>query len=246
MPSLRVSSFPTSTRFRSRLQTRRAAGRSGATMPRSPALVPVIMPEDDLSPALERRLLPTVLRAHAGCPDARDALYLAFQPKLRRFARRIAVPWGGASMVAVWDRDDVEQEVWLVFDELIRQWTPDRPFGRYVLATFPWRLRDAVYRGVARAGVPPRMTAVPIGERDWLHDGSTASVEAHVLLDVVADQLPALQAVILRRHVGRGETLTEIARDLQVSRSTVTRHWRALRDDLAAGFASTPAERNMA
>jgi RNA polymerase sigma factor (sigma-70 family) len=246
MPSSRVSSFPTSTRFRRRLLARRAAGSSGAAVPTPPTLVPVILPEDDLNLALERRLLPTVLRAHAGCSDARDALYLAFQPKLRRCARRIAVPWGGAAMVAVWDRDDVEQEAWLVFDELIRQWTPDRPFGRYVLATFPWRLRDAVYRGVARSGVPPRMTTVPIGERDWLHDGSAASVEAHVLLEVVADQLPALQAVILRRHVGRGETLTEIARDMQVSRSTVTRQWRALRADLAMGFAGTPEERDMA
>ncbi|HEV2129383.1 MAG TPA: sigma-70 family RNA polymerase sigma factor [Thermomicrobiales bacterium] len=246
MPRVWTSSSPTPSRLRQRLRQQRAAGQSRPGHADPPALVPVILPDAELGPALERRLLPTVTRANAGCREARDALHLAFRPKLQRFVRRITVPRAGQDTVGLWDIDDVEQEAWLVFDELIRQWTPDRPFGRYVLATFPWRLRDAVYRGIARAGVPPRMTTVPIGEREWLQDGSAAADEAHVLLDALAARLPALQGTILRRHVGCGETLTEIARDLDVSRSTVTRQWRALRDDLASGFAATPQERHMA
>lgn len=237
-----------STRLRERLRHRRRDTASTIPSATAPAIVPVVNAEDDVSAALDRRLLPTVQRAHAGCNDARDALYIAFRPKLRRFIRGIRVPRTGRDQIGIWDIEDVEQEAWLVFDELIRQWTPDRPFGRYVLATFPWRLRDAVYRGVARRGVPPRMTMVPIGDgyQDWLRDGSAASDEAQVLLDALAERLPEIQGAILRRHVGEGETLTAIARDLGVGRRTITRQWRAVRDHLATGMAGTPSTRHMA
>lgn len=212
----------------------------------SPALVPIVNATDDLSSVLERRLAPTVLRAHLGDNDARDALFLAFRSKLARFIRRIHTPRTRPDQVGIWDREDVEQEAWLVFDELIRSWTPERPFGRYILATFPWRLRDALNRGVARKGVPPRMTLVPIGDQDWLHDGSAASDEARALLNAVADHLPEIQGIILRRHIGDGDTLTVIAHDLGVSRRTITRHWRAVRDHLAEDIISTPPSRQMA
>jgi RNA polymerase sigma factor (sigma-70 family) len=156
------------------------------------------------------------------------------------------VPQLGEERTGIWDRDDVEQEAWLVFNELIEQWSPDRPFGRYILATFPWRLRDAIYRGIGRRGVPSRMALVPIGDHDWLHDGSAAADEATVLLNVLAERLPALQAEILRRHVGDGETLTEIARKLDISRRTITRQWRAVRDHLAGDTGTTLVRRRMA
>ncbi len=230
-------------RLRQHLRQRRQAGANPPDTP--PAIVPVVTADDDLSAALERRLRPTVLRAHAGCPDAREALYIAFGPKLERFTRRIHPPRVGVDHTGVWDREDIEQEAWLVFDELIRQWTPERPFGRYILATFPWRLRDAIYRGIGRRGVPPHMTLIPIGDQYWLHDGSAAAAEAQALLNAIADRLPAIQATILRRHIGDGETLTAIARDLALSRRTVTRQWRALRHELAEGH-DTPPTRHMA
>lgn len=244
------TSWTTPSRPSSRLGERLRHRRRDITRTRyqdsTPALVPVVNADDDLSPALERRLLPTVRRAHAGCHDARDALYIAFRPKLARFIRRIRAPHQPAGRVGLWDQHDVEQEAWLVFDDLIRQWTPDRPFGRYLLATFPWRLHDAIYRGIGRRAVPPRMTTVPIGEQDWLHDGSADADEAHALLNALADHLPAVQGAILRRHIGKGETLTAIARDLDLSRRTVTRQWRAVRDHLATGMLDTPSTRHMA
>lgn len=233
-------------RLRERLRQRRRDMTDTPLVAPIPAVVPVVSAADDLSPALERRLFPTVQRAHAGCHDARDALYIAFRPKLERFIVRIRVPRLGPSLIGIWDAGDVEQEAWLVFGDLIRQWTPDRPFGRFVLATFPWRLRDAIYRGIGRRGVPPRMTTVPIGDQDWLHDGSAGADEAHALLNALAAHLPEVQGMILRRHVGEGETLTEIANDLALSRRTVTRQWRAVRDHLAAGMLDTPSTRHMA
>lgn len=233
-------------RLRQRLLQRRQSERTNRQPAMQPALVPVINAADDLSLALERRLRPTVERAHQGDLDARNALFIAFQPKLVRFIRRIHPPRMRPEQVGVWDRDDVAQEAWLVFDELIQHWTPDRPFGRYVLATFPWRLRDAVFRGVARRGVPPRMTMVPIGDHDWLHDGSAASDEAQALLNALADRLPELQGIVLRRHVGDGETLTAIARDLGVSRRTITRQWRAVREHLTQDMGGGSPTRRMA
>jgi RNA polymerase sigma factor (sigma-70 family) len=231
------------TRLRQRLRRRRAAATVAAG---PPALVPVINALDDLSVAFERRLRPTVLRAHAGCPAARDALYLALRPKLDRVIRRVRVPLIGDERTGIWDRDDVEQEAWLVFAELVEQWSPERPFGRYFFAAFPWRLRDAIHRGIGRRGVPTRMALVPLDDHDWLHDGSAAAAEASVLLGVLAERLPALQAEILRRHVGDGDTLTAIARDLDLSRRTVTRQWRAARDQLAGEIATTHPRRRMA
>lgn len=231
------------TRLRQRLRQRRAAG---VTVTAPPAIVPVVNAPDDVSAAIEGRLRPTALRARAGCPVARDALYLALHPKLERFIRRVRVPHLGEGRTGIWDRDDVEQEAWLVFAELVEQWSPERPFGRYILATFPWRLRDAIYRGIGRRGVPTRMALVPIDDHAWLRDGSAAADEASVLLGVLAERLPALQAEILRRHVGDGETLTAIARDLGLGRRTVTRQWRAARDHLAGHIAVTHQRRHMA
>jgi RNA polymerase sigma factor (sigma-70 family) len=241
MPSPWTVSPPA--RLRQRLRQRRAAASPGAVYP---AIVPVVTAPDDLSAAIERRLRPTALRARAGCPSARDALYLALRPKLERFIRGVRVPFLGDDRTGIWDRDDVEQEAFLVFIELIDAWEPERPFGRYILATFPWRLRDAIYRGIGRRGVPTRMALVSIDDQDWLHDGSAAAQEATVLLGIIAERLPALQAEILRRHVGDGDTLTAIARDLGLGRRTVTRQWRAARAHLAGEIAATHPGRRMA
>ncbi|CAN5847651.1 hypothetical protein BH20CHL2_BH20CHL2_08140 [soil metagenome] len=239
-----LSAHPTS-RLRRRLIERRSRELQQYAS-NAAALVPVVNAGDDVGPTLERRLAPTVQRAHLGDKDACAALFLAFRPKLIRFIRRIPTPRTRPDQVGLWDREDVEQEAWIVFDELIAQWSPERPFGRYVLANFPWRLRDAVYRGVARRGVPPRMTLVPISDHDWLHDGSAAGDEARALLNAVAERLPDIQGVILRRHIGDGEALSVIARDLGVSRRTVTRPWRIVRDHLAEDISSAPPTRRMA
>lgn len=245
MSTSRTLPDPQPSRLRQRLRERRAIETRHQADAAS-AIVPVINTDDDLTPALERRLAPTVARAHLGDRDARAALFLAFRPKLTRFVRRIHTPRTRPDQVGIWDRDDIEQEAWIVFNELLCAWTPDRPFGPYVLATFPWRLRDAVYRGIARRGVPPRMTLVPIDDHAWLHDGSAASDEAQALLNAIADRLPGIQGVILRRHIGNGESIAAIARDLGVSRRTVTRHWRTIRNELAEGISDTPPTRRMA
>ncbi len=116
-------------------------------------------------------------------------------------------------------------------------WPPARPFGRYILANFPWRLRDAVYRGIARRGMPPHMTVVPIDDGS-LRDERADDAFNDALTRALAASLPATQRTILMRHASDGITLTTIARELGISRRTVTRHWRTVRHQLVKEIAA--------
>ncbi len=190
-----------------------------------PALLPLIRIEDDISPHLDRALRPVAMRAQNGDWSARDALYMAFEPKLMRFARRIRVPFAPEGAHGLWERGDVVQEAYLVFLGVIESWSPEIPFGRYVLANFPWRLRDAVHRGIGKRTVPPRMFGVPIESSELIADGSTARQEQGVMLKALAASLGTPLDEVFRLHVIDGLTLTETAGRIGVSRRTVTRYW---------------------
>jgi RNA polymerase sigma factor (sigma-70 family) len=206
----------------------------------SPTLLPLITADTDLDPALERILQPAAERARAGDREARDALYRAFEPKLRRFARRIRVPFAPAGSTTIWGRDDVLQEGYLVFAGLFDTWDPSVPFGRYVLATFPWRLRDAVHRGVARRGAPPHARVVPLDPRFTGVDATARIVEQETLIDALVDTFePPLDAV-LRLHILERMSLTQAAMRMGISRRTITRHWQAIMVRLRA---PDPAEK---
>ncbi len=194
----------------------------------APTLLPLIRIEDDISAHLERALRPVAERAQAGDWSARDALYTAFEPKLMRFARRIRVPWAPHGDHGLWERDDVAQEAYLVFFGVIESWSPGIPFGRYVLANFPWRLRDAVYRGFGKRTVPPRTFGVPIETSELIADASTAKAEQAVLLDALAASLGSPLDEVFRLHVIDGLTLKESAIRVGISRRTVTRYWREI------------------
>jgi DNA-directed RNA polymerase specialized sigma24 family protein len=153
-----------------------------------------------------------------------------------RFARRIHVPFAPAGATTIWDRGDVAQEVYLAFVDVIATWTPPIPFGRYVLAHFPWRLRDVVYRGVARTGIPPSGTVVAMERIDRLGDDSASAAESRVLLESIAASFAAPYDDILRWHIGDGESLMTIAGRLGCSRRTATRRWRVILDRLRVEF----------
>jgi RNA polymerase sigma factor (sigma-70 family) len=97
-----------------------------------------IEPDDD------RLLSEAALAAQAGNLAARNALYFAFLPKLKRFiwreARRIEAAVGST----VIDRDDVEQEGFLAFARLVERWPGDQSFASYLLGYFRWELRNTL------------------------------------------------------------------------------------------------------
>lgn len=194
----------------------------------APTLLPLIRVEDDISPQLERALHPVALRARSGDWAARDALYMAFEPKLLRFTRRIRVPFAPDGARGLWERGDVVQEAYLVFVGVIDSWKPDIPFGRYVLANFPWRLRDAIHRGVGKRTVPPRTFGVPIETGDMLADATTVRSEQGALLETLAMSLEPPLDDVFRIHIIDGLSLKETALRIGVSRRTMTRHWHAI------------------
>jgi RNA polymerase sigma factor (sigma-70 family) len=204
-----------------------------APVPPQRVLVPIIGVNDELLPSTEDRLHPIALRAKAGDRNARNGLYAAFEQKIHRIASRLTIPTAFGTDTGVWDRHDVEQEAFIAFTDLVDVWIETIPFGRYVLANLPWRLRDAVYRGVGRRNVPPRTMAVTPDRAHWLTDDSAAAAEAKALIVTLAVNLEEPQRSILVSHICDGKSLTDIARDLEISRRTVTRHWLQIRQDLA-------------
>ena len=217
-----------------------ASGAGGGSAFRNPlapvipnrVLLPVIGANDELLPAFERILEPIAHLAWSGDRAARDALFAAFEPKLMRFARGIHVPFAPPGAFAIWDRDDVAQEAYLAFVDVVASWTPHIPFGRYVLAHFPWRLRDVVYRGLARSVVPFGLIAVSAERIDWMGDASAEAAESRVLLESLAESFASPYDDILRWHIGDGESLMTIAGRLGCSRRTATRRWRFILDRL--------------
>ena len=201
-----------------------------------PVLLPIIGANDELLPALEERLHSVAVRAKEGDRVARNGLYAAFEPKLIRIARRLNVPPAFGTDIGIWGREDIYQEAFIAFAELIDTWTVTIPFGRYILANIPWRLRDAVYRGVGKRGVPPHTYAVAVEDAIWLADDSVSVEVSKLLIAIIGEALPSPRGRILYAHLCDGRTLTDIARDLGVSRRTVTRHWTLIRQHLVEGW----------
>lgn len=191
--------------------------------------LPLIGAEDVILPAFDDRLGEIARRAKAGDTAARDALYTAFEPKLRRMWLPIRPPFAPFGSQAVWDRDDVAQEGYLAFVELIDTWPEDHSFTAFVMSRFPWRLRDIIQRGVARPSVPPRQRKVPIQAVELLPGTVLAPVEPSPLLDALVASLPAPLDAVLLAHVVQGKTQREVAEAMGISRRTMVRYWTEIR-----------------
>lgn len=90
------------------------------------------------------------LQASEGDRAARDCLWFALQPRLDRVSH-VLKPWPNTpSITGIWDRDDVRQETWMIFAELLESWNGKVDFVPYLLARFPWRLRDRILRGIGK------------------------------------------------------------------------------------------------
>ena len=196
--------------------------------PATPAL-PIIGADDVVLPAFDDRLGEIARRAQAGEAAARDALYAAFEPKLRRHLAIVRPPWAPSGSQGVWDMDDVAQEAYLVFVELVADWHGDVPFTTYLLSRFPWRLRDTIRRGIARPSAPPRHVVIPIADAERFPDDTPRFVEPSPLLDALIGRLrPPLDAILVA-HVVQGRTKTDIAATMGVGRRTIVRYWDQIR-----------------
>ena len=199
-----------------------------AVAPTAPTLLPLMAVDADVTPALERMFRPLAIRAQAGDWAARDALYRAFEPKLLRSAGKITVPFAPYGAQATWERADVTQQAYLVFVEIIANWSPEIPFGRYTLAHFPWRLRDAVYRGFGKPTIPTRTFERTPFTDDLAADPTVVIALEEATIAAIADSFEQPFAEVIRLHVLQGLSISDTAERMGVSRRTVTRHWRSI------------------
>ncbi len=146
---------------------------------------------------------------------------------------------------------DLQSEGFLVLADLIERWPGEDRFGVYVVHVFPRRLRVAARRlaglpigrrmgpTIAPVGFVLRTTGSPGTDSGMIADESWEATQAIVLLEIVASRLPdERRQRILLWHIRDGQSLTQIARGLGLSRRQVHRIWNDIaawaRDNLAA------------
>lgn len=197
--------------------------------PRTHSLLPVIGAEDVILPAFDDTLGEFAIRAQEGDQEARDALYAAFLPKLMRLMSALRPPYVPSGSQGIWNRDDVAQEAYLVFIDLVAAWSGDVSFTAYVLSRFPWRLKDVIHRGIGKSSIPPRQYGVSLEYAELVTDDAGDAEGADPLLDALLDILSAPLGAVLIAHVVQGKTKKEIAAELGVSRRTMVRYWQEIR-----------------
>lgn len=222
-------------------------GSAGATAPPAAAsilpIIPILAADDPLTPELERRLALLAHAARAGDRGARDALYAALGPKIDAMLGRCrGRAWSSAGPRrdgAPWELDDLAQEAYLAFVDLLAAWPGDGPIGPYLLAHLPWRIRTAWRR---LAAPHRRQTPILPAHADRFEDGSAAAEEALVRLEAVAATLPPPDDALLLLRIRDGRSAAAISRRLGLTRRSVDRRWKALCDRLRPSFGPPPNE----
>ena len=177
----------------------------------------------ELTPALDARLNALAL-AGRDDPAARNALHALLAGKIARFL----APWRGRR-IALGDFDDLRQESFLVFADLVADWSGEGSFARYFLGFFPWRLRHAV-EAHERRWPADRLLIVPDGVLLAADPGVEDAPDPLLPFWPLADE--DRRFLLLRL---RGHTVAEAARLLGWPRRTGFRRWRALVARLGAG-----------
>lgn len=200
-----------------------------APLPPLPAAVPVLRPDEPATPAQDAMLTGIARRARLGDRVARDLLWRAFAPMLEPALRRCGrMTWqrGWTRRDGrPWELDDLRQEAWCVFAELTEDWLGEGSFVPYVMAYFPWRLRNAM-----RRLEPPRFRLVtypivePVAECRGLRDA-----EAEALLTAILAALSPEESTMLALRLWEGATLGEVSHRLGVPRRTLNRRWERIR-----------------
>lgn len=190
-----------------------------------PRIVPLLRPDQPITPAQDALLMGIAKRARRGDVEARDLLWRAFAARLepailrcgrmawqRSWPRRDDRPW---------DLEDLRQEAWLVFADLTAQWDGEGSFVPFVTAYFPWRLRNAM-----RGAAPTRRTLTlmpslePVAESAGVNEAEVA-----MLVSAVLAALAPGDAMLLQWRVVEELSLGDIARQLGVNRRTISRRW---------------------
>jgi RNA polymerase sigma factor (sigma-70 family) len=185
--------------------------------PAAAIVLPVVSPADVISGGIDSILTKSARIAQSGNLAARNALFVALQPKLFQQARRIR-PW---MLPESWDRSDLEQEAFVVYAQLLEAWSGEGSFSGYMLGHFGWRMRNVVRHARDRERLPVARleTAALVDDDSW------AAQESRILLEEIASHFTPIEQAILLGRVRDGEGFGALAHQLGLSRKTVYRHW---------------------
>lgn len=182
-----------------------------------------------LTPALDADLSRRALLV-GGDPAARDALFGLLAFKVNRFCSRFR-RWN----LRPWEIDDVRQEAYLAFVDVLNGWRPipgsDAPagFGFYFMRVYPLRLTDRVRRVVLTRRDRPSPTAWSESD-DGRRDPAAMEREIETLAFIIelSAKLDATDARIMLLRTTEDLTPDEIAAQAGVSRRTFYRRWRGI------------------
>jgi RNA polymerase sigma factor (sigma-70 family) len=187
-------------------------------------VLPVVPARGDVPRHIDDRLTLAASRGRQDDAVMRNLLFDAYWPRLRRTCSQV---WRRTCRGTIVDRDDVDQEAFLVFASLLERWPGDGSFARYLLGLFPWRLRDAV-----DVLIGPRDASLADLSLAELADVSYDTEQAVVLLEDLSRQFPPLDRQILLMRVRDGVAVRQIADTLGINRRTVQRRMAAMRSKL--------------
>jgi DNA-directed RNA polymerase specialized sigma24 family protein len=185
----------------------------------------------ELTPALDARLNALAL-AGRDDPAARNALHALLAGKIARFL----APWCGRRF-ALGDFADLRQESFLVYADLVADWSGEGSFARFFLGFFPWRLRHAI-EARERRWPADRLLIVPDHALLAADPGAEDAPDPLLPFWPLSDE--DRRFLLLRL---RGHTIEEAARLLGLPRRTGFRRWRALVARLGPGGAGAGPQR---
>ena len=211
--------------------------RSSNQYPRDVApLAPVLSPHERVPDAIDAQLARLAAQAKDGDRAARNALYLALLPRIASSIRKLRYSgnWN-SSEGRSWLFDDLEQETFLIYCDLLDEWNPEPPrFAGYFFSRLPWRLRDRL-----RAwSTTTQRESQPL-PLDALCDDIADPAIVRVMIESLLAAIDPDDAAVLRLRFIDGMREREIAIALGVSTRTVRRRrmrgMAAIRDTSSYG-----------
>lgn len=198
-----------------------------------PLLVLTVAPDGYVSPEQDERLGKLALRVTDGDAEALATLYAAYLPRLEHWIRRTRRACFRPSADIAVEPEDIVQEAFIVFADLILAWTGEGSLSAYIVSLYPCRLSDATRRMTeTRLPRPHDSSAL-----DDLTDDSYAAEEALALIRSLAADLPDRLGDVLVLRIVERRTWDEIAHELGVSGRTVHRDWQSMLVLLRANLA---------
>ena len=186
----------------------------------APALAPVLDPAGRVPDDVDARLAALALRAKSGDLAARNALFLALWPRcapVLNGVRRNYV-WRAVEGRS-WTFDDLEQESFLIFCDLVERWSGAEPrFAGYFFSRYRWRVFDALRKWTA---TPRRETAIDAAYAAAIDE--TDAIELRLVIAELFAGLSERDRQLLEWRVIDGLTDAEMAKALGVSLKTVRR-----------------------